>query len=145
MTASRRSGRLASSVRQASTSSTSTSRSTINLSRASSRLVVIWALNNFDALKRLGTGIYFYIPEDADASRSAHRREDCWRAWKSIIGVPAGTFKIKMLYEEGNGGRYLPAIAWTFRRRLLGTNVAAGTICGSLIEMWKDDPNGSLP
>ncbi len=87
----------------------------------------------------------FLHPEDADAARSAHRRASCWRAWKSIIGVPAGTFKIKILYEEGNGGRYLPAIAWTFRRRLLGTNVGRWDYLGSLIEMWKDDPNGIFP
>ena len=64
---------------------------------------------------------------------------------EQIIGVPAGTFKIKMLYEEGNGGRYLPAIAWTFRRRLLGTNVGRWDYLGSLIEMWKDDPQRRLP
>ena len=64
---------------------------------------------------------------------------------ESIIGVPAGTFKIKILYEEGNGGRYLPAIAWTFRRRLLGTNVGRWDYLGSLIEMWKDDPQGVFP
>ncbi len=64
---------------------------------------------------------------------------------ESIIGVPAGTFKIKILYEEGNGGRYLPAIAWVFRRRLLGTNVGRWDYLGSLIEMWKDDPQGIFP
>ena len=64
---------------------------------------------------------------------------------EGIIGVPAGTFKIKILYEEGNGGRYLPAIAWTFRRRLLGTNVGRWDYLGSLIEMWKDDPKGVFP
>ena len=50
-----------------------------------------------------------------------------------------------MLYEEGNGGRYLPAIAWVFRRRLLGTNVGRWDYLGSLIEMWKDDPDGVFP
>ena len=51
---------------------------------------------------------------------------------EGIIGLPAGTFKIKILYEEGNGGRYLPAIAWVFRRRLLGTNVGRWDYLGSL-------------
>src|SRR5581483_2821518 len=62
-----------------------------------------------------------------------------------IICVPAGTMKIKMLYEEGNAGRYLPAIAWVLRRRLLGTNVGRWDYLGSLIEMWKDDPKGVYP
>ena len=50
-----------------------------------------------------------------------------------------------MLYEEGNGGRTLPAIVWTLRRRLLGTNVGRWDYLGSLIEMWKDDPAGVFP
>jgi malate synthase len=50
-----------------------------------------------------------------------------------------------MLYEEGNAGRQLPGILWTLRRRLLGTNVGRWDYLGSLIEMWKDDPNGTFP
>ncbi len=107
-------------------------------------LVVIWVLNNFDALKRLGTGIYFYIPK-IQTPREALVVERLLARVEGIIGVPAGTFKIKILYEEGNGGRYLPAIAWVFRRRLLGTNVGRWDYLGSLIEMWKDDPNGVFP
>ncbi len=57
----------------------------------------------------------------------------------------SGTIKIKMLYEEGNAGRTLPAIAWVLRRRLLGTNVGRWDYLGSLIEMWKDDPQGIFP
>src|SRR5207237_2062678 len=63
----------------------------------------------------------------------------------SVIGVQAGTFKIKVLYEEGNAGRFLPAIAWVLRRRLLGTNVGRWDYLASLIEMWKDDPQGVFP
>jgi malate synthase len=107
-------------------------------------LVAIWALNNFDSLKRMGTGIYFYIPK-MQTPREALLVEKLLSRVEAIIGVPAGTFKIKMLYEEGNGGRYLPAIVWTFRRRLLGTNVGRWDYLGSLIEMWKDDPCGVFP
>jgi len=64
---------------------------------------------------------------------------------EEIIGVPAGTIKIKVLYEEGNAGRFLPALAWVLRRRLLGTNVGRWDYLGSLIEMWKDDPHGIFP
>ena len=42
-------------------------------------------------------------------------------------------------------GRFLPAIAWVLRRRLLGTNVGRWDYLGSLIEMWKDDPMGVYP
>jgi malate synthase len=62
-----------------------------------------------------------------------------------MIGVPPGTMKIKVLYEEGNAGRFLPVIAWVLRRRLLGTNVGRWDYLGSLIEMWKDDPQAVFP
>jgi len=107
-------------------------------------LVVLWVANNFEALKRAGTGVYFYIPK-MQTPREALIVEKLLARVEGIIGVPAGTFKIKILYEEGNGGRYLPAIAWVFRRRLLGTNVGRWDYLGSLIEMWKDDPNGIFP
>jgi len=64
---------------------------------------------------------------------------------EGLIGVSAGTIKIKVLYEEGNAGRFLPAIAWVLRRRLLGTNVGRWDYLASLIEMWKDDPQGVFP
>jgi malate synthase len=107
-------------------------------------VVVLWVLNNYDALKRAGTGVYFYVPK-MQTPREALVVEKLLARMEAIIGVPAGTIKIKILYEEGNGGRYLPAIAWVFRRRLLGTNVGRWDYLGSLIEMWKDDPNGVFP
>jgi malate synthase len=107
-------------------------------------VVVLWVLNNYDSLKRAGTGVYFYIPK-MQTPREALIVERLLSRVEGTIGVPAGTFKIKILYEEGNGGRYLPAIAWVFRRRLLGTNVGRWDYLGSLIEMWKDDANGTFP
>jgi len=107
-------------------------------------VVVLWVLNTYDALKGAGTGVYFYIPK-MQTPREALIVEKLLARMEGLIGVLAGTFKIKILYEEGNGGRYLPAIAWVFRRRLLGTNVGRWDYLGSLIEMWKDDPNGVFP
>src|SRR5271167_4872482 len=107
-------------------------------------VVVLWVFNNYEALKRAGTGVYFYIPK-MQTPREALIVEKLLARIEGIIGVPTGTFKIKILYEEGNGGRYLPAIAWVLRRRLLGTNVGRWDYLGSLIEMWKDDPKGVFP
>lgn len=107
-------------------------------------VVVLWVLNNYESLKRAGTGVYFYVPK-IQTPREALIVEKLLARVEAIIGVPAGTFKIKMLYEEGIAGLYLPAIAWVLRRRLLGTNVGRWDYLGSLIEMWKDDPNGIFP
>ncbi len=107
-------------------------------------VATLWTLNNFDALKRAGTGVYFYIPK-LQTPREALIVEKLLSRLEEIIGVLAGTLKIKMLYEEGNAGRTLPAVAWVLRRRLLGTNVGRWDYLGSLIEMWKDDPQGVFP
>jgi malate synthase len=107
-------------------------------------ITVLWTFNNFDALKRLGTGVYFYIPK-IQTPQEAIILEKLLSRLEGMIGVAAGTFKIKVLYEEGNAGRTLPAIAWVLRRRLLGTNVGRWDYLGSLMEMWKDDPQGVYP
>jgi malate synthase len=107
-------------------------------------VTTIWALCNYDALTRAGSGVYFYIPK-LQTPREALVVERLLARLEGLVGVPAGTFKVKMLYEEGNAGRQLPAIAWTLRRRLLGTNVGRWDYLGSLIEMWKDDPAGIFP
>ncbi|HET7754041.1 MAG TPA: malate synthase [Anaeromyxobacteraceae bacterium] len=107
-------------------------------------ITTLWAFNNYDALKRTGSGVYFYIPK-LQTPREALIVEKLLSRLEELVGVAAGTFKVKMLYEEGNAGRYLPAIVWVLRRRLLGTNVGRWDYLGSLIEMWKDDPKGVFP
>src|SRR5207244_807792 len=107
-------------------------------------ITVLWTLNNYDALERAGSGVYFYIPK-LQTPHEALIVEKLLAGIEETIGVAAGTLKIKMLYEEGNAGRFLPAIAWVLRRRLLGTNVGRWDYLGSLIEMWKDDPKGVFP
>jgi malate synthase len=104
-------------------------------------VAVLWTLNNYESLKRAGTGVYFYIPK-LQTPHEALIVERMFSRIEELLGIPAGTIKIKMLYEEGNGGRFLTAIVWTLRRRLLGTNVGRWDYLGSLIEMWKDDPAG---
>ena len=107
-------------------------------------IIVLWVVNNYEALKKLGTGAYFYIPK-IQTPQEALIFEKLLSRVEAMIGVPSGSFKIKMLYEEGNAGRFLPAIAWVLRRRLLGTNVGRWDYLGSLIEIWKDDPKGVFP
>src|SRR2546427_1666213 len=107
-------------------------------------VAVLWALNNYEPLTRAGTGVYFYIPK-IQTPQEALIIEKLLSRLEGLIGVEPGAFKIKVLYEEGNAGRFLPAIAWVLRRRLLGTNVGRWDYLGSLIEMWKDDPEGVFP
>jgi malate synthase len=107
-------------------------------------IATLWTFNSYDLLKRADTGVYFYIPK-IQTPQEALILEKLLSRLEGLIGVPAGTIKIKVLYEEGNAGRSLAAIAWVLRRRLLGTNVGRWDYTGSIIEMWKDDPKGVFP
>src|SRR5437773_5919259 len=107
-------------------------------------IALLWALNNYGSLTRSGTGVYYYIPK-IQTPQEALIVEKLLARLESLIGVQTGAFKIKVLYEEGNAGRFLPAIAWVLRRRLLGTNVGRWDYLASLIEMWKDDAQGVFP
>jgi len=107
-------------------------------------ITVLWALNNFESLVGAGTGVYYYIPK-IQTPEEALIVEKLLARLEGVIGVRPGTIKIKVLYEEGNAGRFLPAIAWVLRRRLLGTNVGRWDYLASLIEMWKDDRRGVFP
>ena len=107
-------------------------------------MITLWVLNMYDLLVKSGSGVYFYIPK-VQSPREALIVESVLARLEALLGLTPGTFKIKMLYEEGNAGRTLPAIVWVFRRRLLGTNVGRWDYLGSLIEMWKDDPQGIFP
>lgn len=107
-------------------------------------ITTLWAFNNYDALVRAGSGVYFYIPK-LQTPREALIVERLLAGLEGLMGVAPGTIKVKMLYEEGNAGRQLPGILWVLRRRLLGTNVGRWDYLGSLIEMWKDDPRGVFP
>jgi len=107
-------------------------------------ITLLWALNNYGSLTRIGTGLYYYIPK-IQTPQEALIVEKLLVRVEGLIGVQPGTIKIKVLYEEGNAGRFLPVIAWVFRRRLLGTNVGRWDYLASLIEMWKDDPKGVFP
>ncbi len=107
-------------------------------------ITLLWALNTYGPLTRAGTGLYYYFPK-IQTPQEALIVERLLARLEGMIGVPPGTIKIKVLYEEGNAGRFLPVIAWVLRRRLLGTNVGRWDYLASLIEMWKDDPRGVFP
>jgi malate synthase len=107
-------------------------------------ITLLWALNNYGSLTQAGTGLYYYIPK-IQTPQEAVVVEKLLARLEGMIGLRPGTIKIKVLYEEGNAGRFLPAIAWVLRRRLLGTNVGRWDYLASLIEMWKDDPQGVFP
>src|SRR5215470_10826631 len=59
-------------------------------------IATLWVLNNCDALRRAGTGVYFYIPK-IQTPQEALIVERLLQRLEEAIGVSVGTFKIKVL------------------------------------------------
>ena len=101
-------------------------------------ITTLWAFNNYDALRRAGSGVYFYIPK-LQTPREALIVERLLSRLEGLIGVPAGTFKIKMLYEEGTRAGSSPrsrgrcGAGCSARTSAAGTTSAASSRCGRTI------------
>ncbi len=100
--------------------------------------VVIYTVNNYDLLKKAGSGVYFYIPK-VQTPDEALVVEKLLRRVEDKLGLKRGELKIAMLYEEARAGLYLPVIFWIWRERLVKSNNGRWDYLGSLIEMWRDE------
>ncbi|MEM1598637.1 MAG: malate synthase, partial [Pyrobaculum sp.] len=100
--------------------------------------VVIYTVNNYEALKKAGSGVYFYVPKVQTADE-ALVVEKLLRRVEDELGLRRGELKIAMLYEEARAGLHLPVIFWIWRERLVKSNNGRWDYLGSLIEMWKDE------
>ena len=100
--------------------------------------IVIYTLNNYDALKKAGSGVYFYVPK-VQTPEEALVIEKILRKVEDKLGLKRGELKIAMLYEEARAGLYLPVIFWIWRERLVKINNGRWDYLGSLIEMWREE------
>nr|KJR73270.1 MAG: malate synthase [Thermoproteus sp. AZ2] len=100
--------------------------------------IVIYTVNNYDELKKAGSGVYFYVPKTQTAGE-ALVIEKMLRFLEDKLGLKRGELKIAMLYEEARAGLQLPVIFWIWRERLVKSNNGRWDYLGSLIEMWKDE------
>ncbi|HLI46320.1 MAG TPA: malate synthase, partial [Geobacterales bacterium] len=100
--------------------------------------LVIYVLNNYDNLAKLGKGVNFYLPK-IQFPQEALIVEKMFRRIEGKIGVKKGTLKVAILYEEGIAGLYFPVILWILRERLIKSSNGRWDYLASLIEMWKDE------
>ncbi|MGC8994403.1 MAG: malate synthase [Pyrobaculum sp.] len=100
--------------------------------------IVLYTVNNYDLLKKAGSGVYFYVPKVQTADE-ALVVEKILRRVEDRLGLRRGELKIAMLYEEARAGLHLPVIFWIWRERLVKSNNGRWDYLGSLIEMWKDE------
>ncbi|MGC9117901.1 MAG: malate synthase [Thermoproteus sp.] len=100
--------------------------------------VVLYTANNYDLLKKAGSGVYFYVPK-TQTPDEALVVEKMLRRVEQRLGLKTGELKIAMLYEEARAGLYLPVIFWIWRERLVKINNGRWDYLGSLIEMWREE------
>ncbi|MBI2119687.1 MAG: hypothetical protein HYT97_08685 [Elusimicrobia bacterium] len=106
--------------------------------------MVIHVLNNYESLKKNGSGIYFYIPK-IETPQEALLIGKLLKALEEEIGVPRGTIKIEMLHERIRFTQNQEIIMWVLRDWLIGPNVGRWDFIASRVEMGKDDPKMVLP
>ncbi len=101
---------------------------------------VIHALNDFNSLRANNKLLLYYQPK-IQTPLEAEIVARVLDGLEKVLGrdKPGSLIKIKLLYEEGNAGRYLPAIMWILRYWLIGSNVGRWDYTASLIEMYKNE------
>ncbi len=101
---------------------------------------VIHALNDFNSLRENNKILLYYQPKIQTPLEAEVIAKIVYNLEK-ILGAdkPGSLIKIKLLYEEGSAGRYLPAIMWILRYWLIGSNVGRWDYTASIIEMYKNE------
>ena len=120
----------------------------MNLGRAAVPAIIpaliIHTLNNYDAQRKNGSGIYFYVPK-IETPNEAHLVGSLLKSLEEAIGVPRGTIKIEMLNERARYTANQELIMWVLRDYLVGPNVGRWDYINSRIEMSKDRKTGVFP
>ncbi len=106
--------------------------------------LVIHASSNFDAQKKNGSGIYYYIPK-IETWQEARLVARLLKSLEEAIGLPRGTLKIKMLNERAEFALQQEAIMWVLRENLIGPNVGRWDYLNSREEMFRHDPEMVIP
>jgi len=106
--------------------------------------LVIHALNNYEAQKKNGAGIYFYIPK-LESWQEAKLVGTLLKSVEQAMGVPRGTIKIKMLNERAEFALQQEVIEWVLRENLIGPNVGRWDYINSREDMFHHDPTMVFP
>jgi malate synthase len=106
--------------------------------------LVIHTLNNYEAQKKNGSGIYFYIPK-LESWQEGKLVGTLLKTIEEAIGVPRGTIKIKMLNERAEFALQQEVIEWVLRENLIGPNVGRWDYINSREDMFHHDPSMVFP
>ncbi|MPZ19290.1 MAG: hypothetical protein GEV06_15455 [Luteitalea sp.] len=106
--------------------------------------LVIHALNNYDAQRRNGSGIYYYIPK-IESWQEAQLVGRLLKSLENAMGLGRGSLKIKMLNERAEFVLQQEVIQWVLRENLIGPNVGRWDYLNSREDMFHHDPDMVIP
>jgi malate synthase len=106
--------------------------------------LVIHALNNYEAQKKNGSGIYYYVPK-VESWQEARLVGALLKSLEEAMGIPRGTLKIKMLNERAEFALQQEIIQWVLRENLIGPNVGRWDYINSREDMFHHDPSMVFP
>src|SRR5688572_26332985 len=106
--------------------------------------LVIHAVTNYDAQKKNGSGVYFYVPK-IETWQEAQLVSQLLKRLEEVLGLQRGSLKIKMLNERAEYALQQEAIMWVLRENLIGPNVGRWDYLNSREEMFRHDPQMVIP
>ena len=106
--------------------------------------LVIHALTNYEAQKKNGSGIYYYVPK-IETWQEARLVGKLLKQLEAAMGLTRGTLKVKMLNERAEYALQQEAIMWVLRENLIGPNVGRWDYINSREEMFRHDPAMVIP
>src|SRR4029077_3621824 len=101
--------------------------------------LVIHALNNYEAQKKNGSGIYYYVPK-IESWQEARLVGVLLKSIEAAMGIPRGTLKIKTLNERAEFALQQEVIQWVLRENLIGPNVGRWDYINSREDMFHHAP-----
>jgi malate synthase len=106
--------------------------------------LVIHAVSNYEAQKKNGSGIYYYVPK-IETWQEARLVAMLLKQLEAALGLQRGALKIKMLNERAEYALQQEVIMWVLRENLIGPNVGRWDYINSREEMFRHDPSMVIP
>jgi len=106
--------------------------------------LIIHAVSNYDAQKKNGSGIYYYVPK-IETWQEARLVSRLLKMLEDALGLTRGTLKVKMLNERAEYALQQEAVMWVLRENLIGPNVGRWDYLNSREEMFRHDPAMVIP
>jgi malate synthase len=106
--------------------------------------LIIHAVINYDAQKKNGSGVYYYVPK-IETWQEARLVSTLLKKLEAALGLTRGALKIKTLNERAEYALQQEAIMWVLRENLIGPNVGRWDYLNSREEMFRHDPEMVIP